>query len=110
MMVDARLENGEEESSAMYNTVELTAEESGNVGCGDNLSGKDNEMDMEVDESMLRHFRFEIAHKRWSALYDREGALKLKSAMMRHLFKQKFGADAMTKAYQMVESYNPLSC
>ena len=50
MMVDARLENGKEESSSMYNTVELTAEESGNVGCGDNLSGEDSDTDMEVDE------------------------------------------------------------
>ena len=58
MMVEARLENGKEESSAMYNTVELTAEESGNVGCGDNLSGEDSETDMEVDESMLRQFWF----------------------------------------------------
>ena len=110
MMVEACLKHGEEESSAMYNTVELTAEESGNVGCGDNLSGEDSDVDMEVDESMLRQFRFEIAHKRWSALYDREGALKLKSAMMRHLFKQKFGANAMTTAYHMVDSYNPHSC
>ena len=53
MMVEARLENGKEESSAMYNTVELTTEESGNVDCGDNLSGEDNDVDIEMDESML---------------------------------------------------------
>ena len=94
----------------MYNTVELTTEESGNVSCGDNLSGEDSDADMEVDESMLRQCRFEIAHKRWSALYNREGALKLKSAMMPHLFKHKIGAKAMTTAYHMVVSYDPLSC
>ena len=60
-------------------TVELTAEESGNVGCGDNLSGKDRDVDMEVDESMLRQFLFDIAHKSWSTLYDREGVLMLKT-------------------------------
>ena len=81
MMVNVRLESGEEESAAMYNTVELTAEESGNVGCGD-VSGEDSDADMAVDESMLHQFRFEIAHKRWSALYDHEGSLKLKTAMM----------------------------
>ena len=108
-MVNVRLESGKEESAALYNTVELTAEESGNVECGD-VSGEDSDADMEVDESMLHQFRFEIAHKRWSALYDREGALKLKSAMMQHLFKQKFGANAVTTAYDMVDSYNPLSC
>ena len=94
----------------MYNTVELTAEESGNVDCADNVSGEDSDTDMEADESMLRQFWFEIAHKKWPTLYDRAGALKLKSAMMRHLFKQKFGANTMTTAYDMVDSYNPLSC
>ena len=94
----------------MYNTVELTTEESGNVDCGDNLSGEDSDVDIETDELMLRQFWFEIAHKRWSTLYDREGALMLKSAMMQHLFKQKFGANAMTTAYDMVNSYNHLSC
>ena len=66
-------------------------------------------MDMEAEASMLWQFRFEIAYKRWLALYDHEGALKLKSAMMRHMFKQKFGANTMSTAYDMVASYNPLS-
>ena len=47
MMAYERLEN---ESSAMYNTVELTAKESGNVGCGGNLSGKDSDAAIEVDK------------------------------------------------------------
>ena len=110
MMVEAHLENGKEESSAMYNTVELTAEKSGNIDCGDNLSHEDSDMDIEMDESILRQIWFEIAHKRWSTLYDHEGALKLKSAMMRHLFKQKFGANMITTDYDMVDSYNALSC
>jgi len=96
----------------MYNTVELTAEESGNVGCGDNLSGGDSDADMEVDESMIRQFRFEITHKRWSALYDREGVLKIKDKVGHDTttLKQKFGANAMKTAYHTVDSYNPLSC
>jgi hypothetical protein len=63
MMVDTCLKNGEEESSAMYNAVELTAEESGNIGCGDNLSGKDSDMDMEADESMLCQFGLKLLTK-----------------------------------------------
>ena len=47
----------------MYNTVELTTEETGNVECGDNLSGDDSDADMEADELMLCQFRFEIAHR-----------------------------------------------
>ena len=110
MMVEARLEDGEKESSAMYNTVELTATESGNVDCGHSLLDEDNIAELEINRSMQQQLRFEISHKRWSTLYDCKGALKLKSAMMRHLFKQKFSADAMTTAYDMTDSYNPLSC
>ncbi len=53
MMVELRLENGEEESTAIYNTVESTAEESGNIDCGDNMSGEDSDADIEADQSML---------------------------------------------------------
>jgi hypothetical protein len=70
----------------------------------------DGDVDQEEDDTKLRQFRFEVAHKRWSALYDHDGALKLKSAMMRHLYKQRFGAHAMSTAYDMVDTYNPLSC
>ena len=52
----------------MYNTVELTTEESGNIDCQDNLSGEDSDMGIEMDESMLQQFWFEIAHIRWSTL------------------------------------------
>ena len=93
----------------MYNRSQSTAEESGNIDHEDNLADKDSDDDMEAEASMLRQFRFEIAYKRWSALYDREGALKLKSTVMRHMFKQNVGANAMSTAYDMVASYNPLS-
>ncbi len=94
----------------MYNTVKLIVEESGYVDCGDNLSGEVSDTYIETDESMLQHIWFKIAHKRCSTWYDHEGALKLKLTMMQHRFKQKFGANAMTTAYDMVDSYNPLSC
>ena len=68
MMVEACLENGKEESSAMYNTVELTTGESGNVDCGDNLVGEDMGEDIVMDESMIQQFWIEIAHKRWFTL------------------------------------------
>ena len=48
----------------MYNTSQLTAEESGNVDHEDNLADKDSNKDMEKDASMLQQFRFEIAYKR----------------------------------------------
>ena len=44
----------------MYNTLELTAEESGNIDHGDNLSGKDSDVEMAPEASVL-----ETAYKRW---------------------------------------------
>jgi hypothetical protein len=112
MMVAACLDSGKEECAAMYNTIETTVEESGNMECGDDILERDgdDDVDKEEDESMLRQFRFEVAHKRWPALYDCEGALKLKTAMMRRLYKQRLGAHTMSTAYDMVDTYDPLSC
>ena len=84
-MVESQLKNGEEESAGMYNTSQSTAEESGNVDHVDNLDDEDSDKDLEAETSMLQQFRFEIAYKRWLALYDCEGAFKLKSTMMRHV-------------------------
>ena len=81
-MVEACLDSGEEECAAMYNTTETTVKESRNIECGDDISEGDGEVDEEEDETMIWQFRFKILHKRWSALYDREGAIKLKAAMM----------------------------
>jgi hypothetical protein len=100
MLVEARLMTGEEESAAMYNTVETTAAESGNVGAEDDMMEIDNgETQEQGTHNMLR---FEIAHKRWTAA-------KLKSAMMRHLYKQKSEQDAMSHAYDVSEAYDQLS-
>ena len=108
-MVESQLENCEEEFAGMYNTSQSTAEESGSIDHEDNSADKDSNEDMEAEASMLWQFRFDIAYKRQSALYDHEGALQLKSAMMQHMFKKKFGANAISTAYDMVASYNPLS-
>ncbi len=89
MMVVSQVENSGEESAGMYNTSQSTAEENGNIDREDNSANKDSNEDMEAEASILWQFRFEIAYKRWLALYDREGALKLKSAMMKRMFKQK---------------------
>ena len=56
MMVESRLENGEEESAGMNNTSHLTAEESGNIDHEDNLADKDSNKDMEAEASMLWQF------------------------------------------------------
>jgi hypothetical protein len=101
MMVEVRLMSEEVESAAMYNIVETTAAESGNVGAEDDM--------MEVDDGEAQEqgtdnkLKFEIAHKRWAEIYGHEGGPKLKSAMMRHLYKQKFGQDAISQPMMSVK-------
>jgi hypothetical protein len=47
--------------------------------------------------------------KRWASLYDREGAQKLKMAMMRHVYKLKHGEEVMKTAGDFCEDYNHLN-
>ena len=57
-MVESGLKNGEEESSGMYYTSQLTAEDCGNVDHEDNLSDEDSDKDMKAEASMLWQYRF----------------------------------------------------
>ena len=94
----------------MYNNVETTAAASGNVDCDDEV------MDVEDAKNQGEiyledwKFRCDLAHERWTALYDHKGTAKLKATMMRNLYKQKLGEQAMATAFDMCESYDPLSC
>ena len=53
--------------------------------------------------------RCEIVHKMWAVCYDHKGVAKLKSAIIRHLYKPKFGQDAMSHAYDVCKAYDSLS-
>ena len=49
-----------------------------------------------------------MAHKQWEALYDLEGSAKLKDAMKRHLYRIKFGNEAINTAHEMINAYDQL--
>lgn len=83
--------------------------ESRSVDSGEDFIEHGTEEIQEEVNPMDTKFTFEIAHKKWSALYNHEGPAKLEAAMMRHLYKQKFGQEAMDHAYDMCELYIPLS-
>ncbi len=109
MMVETRVENDEVESAYLYNT--LTATE------GQNISGEspDDTEEMatlitEVEEDVLdRNLKHEIVMRRWASLYDKDGAQKLKKAMMRHLYRVKHGDEALETSTEICDDYNPLS-
>ena len=100
-MVEACLECGEVECAIMYNSIERTASESWNVNCDDEVLD---------NEDAWNQSAIDLAHKEWMSLNNHEGAAILKAAVMRHLYKQKFGGQAMTTAFDLYESYNPLPC
>ena len=108
MMVEARLMSGEGESAAMYNTVQTTAAESQNVDAEATVM-EEEDCKEKQEQGIDNKLRFEIAYKMWAELYDHEGAAKLKSAMMGHLYKQKFGQRDMSHAYDSCEEYDPPS-
>ena len=61
------------------------------------------------NDQLERCLKHEMVMKRWSSLYDREGAQKLKKAMMRHVYKLKHGEVAMKTAEDFSGDYNPLN-
>ena len=50
-----------------------------------------------------------IAHRRWEELYDYEGSKKLRDAMKRHLYREKYEESALDTAHLWMEGYNPPS-
>ena len=58
---------------------------------------------------MDRNLKHEIVMRRWALLYNRDGAQKLKKAMMRHLYRVKHGDAALETSSQICDEYNPLS-
>ena len=83
MMVEARVENEEEESAYLYNTLSATE---GQTAAGD-LVDDSEEMEAlmtEVEEDVMdMNMKHQIVMRRWGTLYDCGGAQILKKAMMR---------------------------
>ena len=94
--------NGEVEDASFYNTI-----------CSDNDDNSAKEVNLDNDgydkSPTDRHKKFKMVHKRWEELYDYDGSKNLKQTMKRHLYREKFGNDALSTVHLWMESYNPLS-
>jgi hypothetical protein len=109
MMVEARVENNEEESAYLYNTLMATEGQSSSGETPDD-SEEMEALVTEVQEDVMdRNIKHEIVMRRWASLYDRDGAQKLKKAMMRHLYRVKHGDAALESSEQICDEYNPLN-
>jgi hypothetical protein len=87
MMVEALVHHGEQEDGSMYNTIDTV------LGENDNNNASPIE-EQPIDTRGFK-FKFELVHKRWEALYDLDGAVRLKEAMKKHLYRKKFGEEAL---------------
>ena len=96
--------NDEVEDASFYNTI-----------CSDNDNDDESSEQVNLDHDGYdktpadRHDKFKMVHKRWEELYDYERSNNLKDSMKRHLYGEKFGADALSTAHMWMERYNPLS-
>jgi hypothetical protein len=61
--------------------------------------------------NLARHDTFWTSSvcRRGKALYDLDGAVRLKEAMKKHLYRKKFGEEALRTSHYLNEDYNPLS-
>jgi hypothetical protein len=109
MMVEARVENDEEESVYLYNTLLATEGQAAGGDTLDDSEGIDAIMTEAQNDVFDRDYKHQLVMKRWASLYDRDGAHRLKQAMMRHLYREKHGDEALETAYQFCDEYNPVN-
>jgi hypothetical protein len=102
MMVEERVKEDEMEDSSFYNRVFDEYENGSEYEEDDEVGGYDQNL-------MDRRDKSTIAHRRWEELYDYEGSKKLRDAMKRHLYKEKYGESALDAAHLWMDGYNPLS-
>ena len=107
MMVEARVENNKVDSANLYKTLSsMESESSGDII--DDTVGMGSLLMETQDDQLERHFKYEMVMKRWASLYDRDDVQKLKTAMMRHLYRRTHGDDALESTGEFCEGYNPL--
>ena len=114
MMVEARVEAGEQEAPSFYEISDedrcaLFGVVAGSSDEDDNNNDEDNMY--EYDDKDYDDFKNKsaIVQKRWRELYDSKGAKELQVAIMNQLFKDNFGdGEFETSAHDMIEDYDPL--
>ena len=52
--------------------------------------------------------KYKMVQRRWKELYDVEAAKELQEAVMNHMYKNRFGEEAMDESDLLMDEYNPL--
>jgi hypothetical protein len=110
MMVEARCENGEEESESNYEYSDSIDDTANNANENTN-AGNIQQVPLSYDSNNGRDNvdKYAMAHRRWEYLYSAEGAIKLHDAVKRHVYKAKFGDDGTLDAPAIFyDGYDPL--
>ena len=68
---------------------------------------EENQEEINLEDGMLR---YELTHKRWTAVYDCKGSSTLNVAMIRHLYLLKFEKGGMATADDISDAYDLPSC
>lgn len=102
MMVEARIESGQEESISFYLVSGDDTEED------NTLTSDENDMDEEMSGDDAYGHKFEMVQRRWEELYDCDAAKKLKTAVMNQLYKDTFGEEEFKTSGEIRADYNPL--
>jgi hypothetical protein len=101
MMVEARVENNKVESANLYNTLSATECES-SCDIIDDMAGVESLLMEALNDQLERQFKHEMIIKRWASLYDCNGAQKLKTAKMWHLYCRKHIDEVLESAESFV--------
>jgi Mor family transcriptional regulator len=110
MMVKERIGDDEVEDGALYDTTMDANSNEEDEQVTEEVSDRNDVEYNSYDKNIIdRRDKAQLVHKRWEELYDNIGSKKLKDAMKRHLYKNKFGQEAFQSSHTVMKDYNPLS-
>ncbi len=110
MMVKERIDDEEVEDGSFYDTTMDANSNEEDEQVTEEVSDRDDVEYSRYDQNVIdRRYKAQLIHKRWKELYDNDGSKKLKDAMKRHLYKNKFGVEAFQSSHAVMKDYNPLS-
>ena len=110
MMVKERIDDDEVEDGAFYDTTMDANSNEEDEQVTEDVSDRDDVEYCGYDQNIInRRDKAQLVHKRWKELYDNVGSKKLKDAMKRHLYKNKFGVEAFQSSHTVMKDCNPLS-
>ena len=107
MMVKEQIDDEEVEDGSFYDTTMDANSNEEDEQVTEEVSDRDDVEYSGYDQNIMdRRHKAQLVHKKWEELYDNVGSKKLKDAMKRHLYKNKFGVEAFQSSHTVMKDYN----